>query len=154
MPASLKHCDCCAGAMDIGGSGPQYDVYGRPVTDPLQEAAADVAENARPLLVGRIAPQRSQEERDTANAQARAEQRAWWDAELEKARRETHGGPRPVNTWHPPQGPDMLCWETVCAPTQHCDCCCGSSLCAASTKNAVLTSADASDPPSPQRMRA
>lgn len=87
---------CGAGAGDIGGAGPQFDVYGRPVTDPLQQAAADAAENGLPLLLGRNTPKRSQEERDALNVRARAVQRAWWDAELEKARKETHGGPRPV----------------------------------------------------------
>ena len=109
VPGSLKHCNGCAGAGDVGGAGPQYDVYGRPVTDPLQEAAADAAENARPLLLGRNKPKRSQAERDAANTQARAEQRAWWDSELEKARRETRGGPRPVRVLHPPLARYVLC---------------------------------------------
>ncbi len=86
----------CAGAGDLGVNGPQYDVFGRPVTDPAREGAADAAENALPLLLARNTPQRSQEERDANNVRARAEQRAWWDSELEKARKETHGGPRPV----------------------------------------------------------
>ncbi len=96
VPEALQ---CCAGAGDIGGNGPQYDVFGRPVTDPLQDAATDAAENAAPLLLGRNTPKRSREEQDAANVRARAEQRAWWDSELEKARRETHGGgPRPVSS--------------------------------------------------------
>ena len=81
---------------DLGGSEAQYDVWGRPVTSPAREAAEDAAENAAPLLVARNSPQRSQEEREAEIAQARAEQRAWWDAELERARKETQGGPRPV----------------------------------------------------------
>lgn len=71
-------------------------MWGRPVTDPAREAAEDAAENAAPLLVARNSPQRSQEEREAEITRARAEQRAWWDAELERARKETQGGPRPV----------------------------------------------------------
>ena len=96
-------------------------MYGRPVTDPLQEAATDAAENAAPLLLGRNTPRRSQEERDAANVRARAEQRAWWDAELEKARRETHGGPRPVGY----QRRSLFArpWRVGCCPGLRGGCC-------------------------------
>ena len=71
------------------------------MTDPAQEAAADAAENAAPLVLARNAPQRSEEEREAEVARARAEQRSWWDAELERARRQTHGRPRPVSILSP-----------------------------------------------------
>ena len=88
-----------AASEGLSGSGPQFDVWGRPVTDPAREAAADAAEDAGPLLLTRNAPQQAAAERNEAVARARAEQRSWWDAELERARRETHGGPKPVRGW-------------------------------------------------------
>lgn len=66
------------------------------MTDPAREAAADAAENGAALLLARNAPAQSEAEREEAVARARAEQRSWWDAELERARREAHGGPKPV----------------------------------------------------------
>ena len=115
-------------------------MYGRPVTDPLQEAATDAAENAAPLLLGRNTPRRSQEERDAANVRARAEQRAWWDAELEKARKETHGGPKPVITQCSPFASHMLCKMPSRHPGLRSGCClCRLRVCSMSREHAGIS---------------
>ncbi len=75
--------------LDPGGAA--YDVWGRPVTDPAAEAAADAAEDAAPLATVRNAAAEAAAIREGEVARLRAEQRAWWDAELAKAAAETAG---------------------------------------------------------------
>ncbi len=79
-----------------------YDVWGRPVTDPEAERAADAAENARPLATTQRSAPDTAATREAETVRLRAEQRAWWDAELAKARAQTHGhAARPVRSQHP-----------------------------------------------------
>ena len=80
-----------------------YDVWGRPVTDAEAERAADAAENARPLAVTQRSAADTAAAREAETARLRAEQRAWWDAELAKARAQSQGhAARPVRTLQHP----------------------------------------------------
>lgn len=73
-------------------------MWGRPVTDPEAERAAEAAENAQPLDTTRRDVASTAAAREAEVARLRAEQRAWWDAELAKAREQTHGhAARPVS---------------------------------------------------------
>ncbi len=87
-------------------------MWGRPVSDPEAERAADAAENAQPLATTRRDAAGTAAAREEEVARLRAEQRAWWDAELAKAREQTQGhAARPVS-----RPPSSLCSQ---APAWH-----------------------------------
>lgn len=77
--------------LAVGHAQVSYDVWGRPVSDPEAERAADAAENAAPLDAARRDPAAAAAAREAEVVRLRAEQRAWWDAELAKARAQAQG---------------------------------------------------------------
>jgi hypothetical protein len=128
----LKHISVQAsksGLPDGAATQVSYDVWGRAVSDPAAERAADAAENAQPLALTRSSDQDAEAAREAEVARLRAEQRAWWDAELAKARQQTHGHVAvPVRflikglpaSWPCAVFPDLLCRLEAGEPVMPC----------------------------------